>query len=101
MAVIEVESTSSKDLRREIELLDPILNDGASEKLLAPVVHFQRYLLGGLHEDRVAVNRELQVSLVIERHRRDLAERILSIEHPAIRARQQRIGDVADTLFYR
>ena len=42
------------------------------------------------------MDRQLQVALVVERHRRDLAERVLAVEHPAVGAGQQRVGDVAD-----
>ena len=41
------------------------------------------------------MNRQLQVALVVERHRRHLAERILAVEHPAVGAAQERVGDVA------
>src|SRR5206468_12615370 len=41
--------------------------------------------------------RELQVPLIVQRHRPDLAERILAVEHPAVGAREQRVRDVADT----
>ena len=44
---------------------------------------------------------QLQVPLVVERHRRDLAERVLAVEHPAVGAREQRVGDVADALLDR
>ena len=42
------------------------------------------------------MDRQLQVSLVVERHRRDLAERVFAVEHPAVGAAQQRVGDVAN-----
>ena len=41
---------------------------------------------------------QLQVPLVVERHRRQLAERVLAVEHPAVGAGEQRVGDVADAL---
>ena len=44
---------------------------------------------------------QLQVALVVEGHRRDLAERILAVEHPAVGAREQRVGDVAQSRFDR
>ena len=40
-------------------------------------------------------DRELEVALVVERHGIDLPEGVLAIEHPAVGARQQRVGDVA------
>ena len=46
-----------------------------------------------LSEDGVAVDSQLQVALAVERHRGDLAERIL-IEHPAV-APESSVGDVA------
>ena len=44
---------------------------------------------------------ELEVALVVQRHRRDLPERVLAVEHPAVGAREQRVGDVADALLDR
>ena len=44
---------------------------------------------------------QLEVALVVQRHGRDLAERVLAVEHPAVGARQQRVGDVADALLDR
>ena len=39
-----------------------------------------------------------EVALIVERHGVDLAERILAVEHPAVGARKQGVGDVADAL---
>ena len=44
---------------------------------------------------------EPQVPLIVERHRRDLAERVFAVEHPPVGAREQRVGDVADALLDR
>ena len=49
-------------------------------------------------EHRVAMDGQLEVALVVERHRRQLTERVLAVEHPAVGARQQRVRDVADAL---
>src|SRR5207247_9377991 len=47
---------------------------------------------------RIVMNRQLQVSLVVERHRGQLTESVLAVEHPTVGARQQRVGDVANAL---
>ena len=49
---------------------------------------------------RVPGDRELEVALVIERHGIDLPEGILAIEHPAVGARQERVGGVAKAAFH-
>ena len=55
-------------------------------------------LLRGSQEHRIVMNRQLQIALIVERHRRQLTERILAVEHPAVGARQQCVRDVADAL---
>jgi hypothetical protein len=39
-----------------------------------------------------------EVALVVERHRRELAQRVLAVEHPAVGAGEQGIGHVPDAL---
>ena len=99
--VVEVQSAGAEDLRGEVELLPPVGDDLAPEEPRRPGVHLSGNLLGDLEEDRVAVDGQFQVALVVERHRRDLAERILAVEHPAVGAREQRVGDVAQSRFDR
>ena len=74
----------------------PVADDRPSEKALRPPVHFGGHLLGHLQEHRVAANRQLEVALVVQRHRRHLAERVFAVEHPPVGAGQQRVGDVAE-----
>ena len=57
---------------------------GSAQKALGPFVHFTCDTLGRMHEYRIAVDGELEVTLVVERHRRDLAESIFAVKHPAI-----------------
>src|SRR5688500_20075696 len=47
------------------------------------------------------MNRQLQVALVVERHRAELTEGVLAVEHPAVGTRQQRIRNVANALLDR
>ena len=47
------------------------------------------------------MDRQLQIALIVERHRRHLAERVFAVEHPAVGAAQQRVGDVAKSDFHR
>jgi hypothetical protein len=42
----------------------------------------------------------LETPLVVERHLIYLAERILTVEHPAVGARQQCVGDIAQVDFH-
>ena len=96
VAVVQVKAARPEHLGREVELLLPVGDGAAAEEAFRPPVHFIRHLLGRAHEDRVAGEGELQVPLVVERHRPDLAERVLAVEHPAVGAREQRVRDVAD-----
>src|SRR5690348_18494237 len=72
-----------------------------AEETGRPGVHLPSNLLGDFQENGIAVERELQIALVVERHRRDLTERIFAIEHPAVSARKERVGDVAQRGFDR
>ena len=99
--VVEVQSAGAEDFRGEVELLPPVGDDLAPEEPCRPAVHLSGDLLGDFEEHGVAVDGQLQVALVVERHRRDLAERVLAVEHPAVGAREQRVGDVAQGRFDR
>ena len=101
VAVVEVQAAGTEDPRGEVQLPLPVLDDRPAEELPRPGVHLAGDLFGDLQEERGAGDRELQVPLVVERHRRHLAERVLAVEHPAVRARQQCVGDVADALLHR
>ncbi len=96
MTVVQVQAARPEDARGEIELLAPVVDDGAAEEAARPLVDLPRHLLGGGHEHVGSRVRQLQIALVVERHGLDLTFRILSIEHPAIGARQQRVGGVAN-----
>jgi hypothetical protein len=101
VAVVQVKAAGAEDFGGEAELLDPIVNDRLAEKAFAPGVHFLRDILGCLHENVVAMDRQLQVTLIVERHRRDLAERILAVKHPTIGSGEERIGDIANAFIDR
>src|SRR4051794_41982516 len=58
---------SAEDLGREVELFSPVVNDGPSEETLPPLVHLARHPFGGLRENRVAVDGQLEVALVVQR----------------------------------
>jgi len=91
-----VQPTGAEDLRREVELLPPVVDDPAAEEALGPAVHLVGDLLGHLEKQRVLVDRQLEVALIVERHGGDLPESVLAVEHPAVGARQQGVGHVAD-----
>ena len=44
---------------------------------------------------------QLEVSLVVQRHGRDLPQRVFSVEHPAVRAREESVRDISDAVFQR
>ena len=82
-------------------MLLPVRDDRSLEELLAPPVHLGGYLLGNLHENRIAIDRELQIAVVVEGHRSDLAQGIFAVEHPAVGTGQQCIRHIADAFFHR
>src|SRR5262249_54738537 len=98
VAIIQMESPGAEHLRREIELLDPIRDDWFSKEAFAPLIHLGRHLLSRLHEYIVAMNGELEIALVIERHARNLPESIFAVEHPPVGSRQESVRDVANAL---
>jgi hypothetical protein len=85
VSIIKVQAARPEDGRRESELLSPIIDDGAAEEAVRPRVHFLGDLFGGSHEHAVSANRESQIALVVQRHGAQLPERILAVEHPAVR----------------
>ena len=101
LPVVEVQAARAEDLGGEVELRHPVgdhrLRSVRAEEVACPGVHLARYLFGRSQEHRVAVDRQLQVALVLERHGRDLTERVLAVEHPPVGARQERVRDVSDT----
>jgi hypothetical protein len=58
-------------------------------------------LFGHFQKNRVFVNRQFEVALVVERHGGNLPQRIFAVEHPAIGARKQGVGDISDAVFNR
>src|SRR5439155_17779341 len=93
-----MQTSRPEDLRGEAELLFPVSDDWPPEEILRPAIHLTGDLLGGGQKYRIVMNRQLQVSLVVERHRGQLTESVLAVEHPTVGARQQRVGDVANAL---
>ncbi len=93
--VVEVQSAGAEDRHGHVELRAPVGDDGTAEEALRPLVHLVGDAGGDLEEHGLARQRQAQVALVVERHRRALPERVLAVEHPAIGAREQRVGDVA------
>ena len=98
VAVVEVQAAGAKHLRREVELPAPVGDDGPPEEALRPLVHFLRDAFGDAQEKRVLLDRQPEVALVVERHRVDLPDCVLAVEHPAVGAREQGVGDVAQAV---
>ena len=71
------------------------------KKPRGPGVHLRRDRLGDAQERLVAAEGDLEVAQVVERHRVDLAERILAVEHPAVGPGEQGVGHVADARLHR
>src|SRR5258708_28886992 len=101
MPIVKMQPARAEDFCGEIELLFPVVDDGASEKTLRPLVHLARHLFGNLREYGIAMDSQLEVALVVQGHGPELAERVLAVEHPPVGARQQRVRDVADAVFKR
>jgi hypothetical protein len=99
MPIVEMEAARPEELRGEVELPPPVVDGRAPEELARPFVHLAGHVFGCRHEHGVAMDGELEVALVVERHRGHLAQRVLAVEHPAISTRQQRVRDVADARF--
>ena len=97
--VVQMQAAGAEDVRREVELLAPVLDGRAAEEALRPARSSRpppaRPPTGTRRRDRMA---RLQAALIVERHRGHLAERVLAVEHPAVGAREQRIGHVAEAL---
>src|SRR5262245_40256691 len=90
--VIQMQAAGAKDLGGEIELLLPVVDDRSAEKALRPLVHLAGYLLGDLQERGIAMDGQLEVALVVQRHARNLTEGVLAVEHPSVGARQQGVS---------
>ena len=101
MAVVQVQAARAEDPGGEVQLTAPVGDDLAAEEALRPSVHLPGHLLRRLQEHFIAGERQLQVPLVVERHRLDLTQRVLAVEHPTVGARQQSVGDVANALLER
>ena len=102
VAVVEMQAARAEDPRREVELLAPVVDDRAAEETLAPRRSSRprpaRRPSGTRGRAWIASFRLRWLSSDIVD---DLAERVLAVEHPAVGARQQRVGDVADALLDR
>jgi len=69
MAIVEMQPARPENLRREVELPPPVDDRRLAEEAGGPLVHLRRHFFGNFHEQRIAVDRELQVALVVESHR--------------------------------
>ena len=99
MTVVEMEAARAEDARREVELRAPVVDDRAGRRIAGPTRSSRRRPASAARMNTVVAGEgELEVALVVERHRVDLPERVLAVEHPAVGAREQRVGDVADAL---
>ncbi len=101
MAVVEVQAADAEQAGGEVELATPVVDDLAAQEVARPGVHLARDALGDPQEARVHRQGQPQVALAVERHALGLAQRILAIEHPAVRAGEERVGHVAQALLHR
>jgi len=95
MPVDQVQAAGAEDPRGEGELGAPVGDRLAAERLARPGVHLRRDPLGDVEEPRVRGERELEVPVIVERHGLDLPQCVLAVEHPAVGAGEQGVGDVA------
>ncbi len=86
VSIIEVKPPGPEDPCRPIELALPVVDDRPSEEAARPGVHLSGHGFGRPQEEFRASERQLEVALVVERHRVDLTERVLAVEHPAVGA---------------
>ena len=101
VAVVQVQAAGAEDAGGEVELLFPIRDGLPAEEALGPGVHLGRDVLGDAQERLLAAEGDREVALIVERHGVDLAERVLAVEHPAVGAGKQGVGDVADAGLHR
>ena len=94
--VVEMKAARAEYLRGEVELRPPIANDRPLQHLARPLIHLGGNLLGHLQENLIPLNGQAEVSLVVQRHRAHLPEGVFAVEHPAVGAGEQRVGDVAN-----
>ena len=94
--VIQVQAPAAEDDGGEVQLLTPVGDDGPPEEALGPGVHLPGHLLGDLQEERIPVDGQLEVAVVVQGHGVHLAQGVLAVEHPAVGAGEQRVGHVAD-----
>ena len=99
--IVEVQPPRAKQLRREVELSRPVVDRRPAEEAARPLIHFCGDLFGNRKKHGISMDGQPQVPLIVERHRRDLAERVFAVEHPPVGAREQRVGDVSDALLDR
>ena len=99
--VIEMQPAGTEENGREVQLLLPVVDDLLAKESLPPDVHFLRDFFRRLHKDIVSLDRQLEVSLVLQGHRRDLTQGIFAIKHPSVGAGEKCVGDVADALLCR
>ena len=95
VTVVEVQPPRAEDPGGEVELLAPVVEDRTAEEAPRPAVHLVGDVLRDAQENRVPVEGELEIALVVERHRVDLSEGVLAVEHPPVGAGEQRVRDVA------
>src|SRR5262249_22742471 len=66
-----------------------------------PIIHFRGHRLSDGQERILSSEPKPEAALIVERHRRDLPERVLAVEHPAVGPREERVGYVAQVHFDR
>ena len=96
VAVVQVQAARPEDRGGEVELRAPVVDDRPLQEPLRPGVHLSRDPFGGGQELRRPRDAHAQVALVVQRHGRHLPQGVLAVEHPAVGAGQQGVGDVAD-----
>ena len=99
--IVEVQPARAKQLRGEVELSRPVVDGRPAKEAARPLIHFCGDLFGNGKKHGISMDRQPQVPLIVERHRRDLAERVFAVEHPPVGAGEQCVGDVADALLDR
>src|SRR5205085_12429872 len=66
MTIVQVKTPRTENLGSKVELRDPIVDDGFSEKAFAPSIHFRRDVLRSFHEHLIPMDRQFEIPLIVQ-----------------------------------
>jgi hypothetical protein len=101
VAIVEVQPAGPEDLGGEPELLLPVADNRPAEERLRPGVHLGGHASVALRNTSSLWIASFRLRWLSSAIVESWPERVLAVEHPAVGAGQQRVGDVADALVHR